>query len=89
MSSRDMKDTTHLDIWLDAKNAAAYLALPTVKALYAAVARGEVPAHRFGKRRLRFKVVELAKIMHKQRDAAEVMAEVTSRLDAYLPGRKE
>ena len=46
-------------LWLTADEATAYLGLPTRKALYAAVARGQVPAHRFGRRRLRFNRVEL------------------------------
>ena len=43
--------------WLTAQEAARYLAL-TRKALYEAVRRGEVPAHRLG-RRLRFNREEL------------------------------
>ena len=39
--------------WLTADEATLYLGLPTRNALYAAVERGQVPAHRFG-RRLRF-----------------------------------
>lgn len=45
-------------LWLDADEATAYLRLPTRKALYAAVARGTVPAHRLG-RRVRFHRGEL------------------------------
>ncbi len=44
--------------WLSADEATVYLRLPTRKALYAAVARGQVPAHRLG-RRVRFHRVEL------------------------------
>lgn len=44
--------------WLSADEATAYLRLPTRKALYAAVARGTVPAHRLG-RRVRFHRGEL------------------------------
>ena len=46
-------------LWFTAEEAATYLGLPTRKALYAAVARGQVPARRFGRRRLRFNRVEL------------------------------
>jgi excisionase family DNA binding protein len=46
-------------LWLTADEATAYLGLPTRKALYAAVARGQVPARRLGRRRLRFNRVEL------------------------------
>jgi excisionase family DNA binding protein len=44
--------------WLTAKQAAAHLGLPSRKALYQAVRRGQVPVHRFGKR-LRFSRAEL------------------------------
>jgi excisionase family DNA binding protein len=44
--------------WLTADEATAYLGFPTRKALYAAVERGQVPAHRLG-RRLRFSRAEL------------------------------
>ncbi len=45
--------------WLSADEAAAYLRLPSRKALYAAVARGTVPVHRLGRRRVRFHRGEL------------------------------
>jgi excisionase family DNA binding protein len=44
--------------WLTADEAAAYLGFPSRKALYAAVERGQVPAHNLG-RRLRFSRSEL------------------------------
>jgi len=44
--------------WLTADEATAYLGFPTRKALYAAVERGQVPAHKLG-RRLRFSRNEL------------------------------
>jgi excisionase family DNA binding protein len=50
--------------WLDADEATAYLRLPTRKALYAAVARGTVPAHRLG-RRMRFLRPELDALLTK------------------------
>lgn len=39
--------------WLNAREAAEYLRLPTVRALYKRIERGQLPAHRFG-RQLRF-----------------------------------
>jgi excisionase family DNA binding protein len=44
--------------WLTAEQAAAHLGLPSRKALYQAVRRGQIPVHRFGKR-LRFNRAEL------------------------------
>lgn len=58
--------------WLKADEAAAYLGLPTRKALYAAVARGQVPAHRLGPRRLRFKLDELDHLLDQVRGAGGV-----------------
>jgi excisionase family DNA binding protein len=52
--------------WLTADEATLYLGLPTRKALYAAVERGQVPAHRFG-RRLRFKPDELDSVFGRAR----------------------
>jgi excisionase family DNA binding protein len=48
----------HAEPWLTADQAAAHLGLPSRKALYQAVRRGQVPVHRFGKR-LRFSRAEL------------------------------
>jgi len=45
--------------WLTAEQTADYLALPSAKAVYEAVRRGEIPAHRLGERRLRFSSEEL------------------------------
>jgi excisionase family DNA binding protein len=39
--------------WMTAAQAAVYLGLPSIRALYQAVRRGQVPARRLG-RRLRF-----------------------------------
>jgi excisionase family DNA binding protein len=44
--------------WLTSKQAAEHLGLPTARAVYQAVRRGELPAHRLGKR-LRFRAEEL------------------------------
>jgi excisionase family DNA binding protein len=52
--------------WLTADEATAYLGFPTRKALYAAVERGQVPAHRLG-RRLRFRRAELDALLGRGR----------------------
>ena len=51
--------------WLTAKEAATYLLLPTVQALYQAVRRGQIPVHRLGNR-MRFNVTELDKTLMKK-----------------------
>jgi excisionase family DNA binding protein len=58
--------------WLTADEATTYLGLPTRKALYAAVARGQVPAHRLGRRRLRFKLDELENLLGQVHEAGGV-----------------
>jgi excisionase family DNA binding protein len=55
MSSFALRD----DAWMTADEAAAYLGYRTRAALYQAVRRGIVPAHRLGLRRLRFRRSEL------------------------------
>jgi excisionase family DNA binding protein len=52
--------------WLTADEATAYLGFPTRKALYAAVERGQVPAHKLG-RRLRFRRNELDALLRRGR----------------------
>ena len=52
--------------WLTAKEATSYLSFPTRKALYAAVERGQVPAHKLG-RRLRFRLEELDALLGRAR----------------------
>jgi excisionase family DNA binding protein len=49
--------------WLSAPEATRYLRLPSVRALYQAVRRGWVPAHRFGPRQLRFHRLELDRVL--------------------------
>lgn len=49
----------HADSWMTADEATAYLGYRTRAALYQAVRRGIVPAHRLGARRLRFRRSEL------------------------------
>jgi len=44
--------------WLTANEAASYLGLPSRRALYMAIRRGQVPVHRLG-RRMRFSAHEL------------------------------
>ena len=51
--------TPHHAPWMTADEAAAYLGYRTRAALYQAVRRGIVPAHRLGARRLRFHRGEL------------------------------
>ena len=45
--------------WLTAEEAAEYMRFPTVKALYQAVRRGEVPVHRRAARAMLFNRDEL------------------------------
>ena len=52
--------------WLTATEATSYLSFPTRKALYAAVERGQVPAHKLG-RRLRFRREELDALLGRAR----------------------
>jgi excisionase family DNA binding protein len=52
--------------WLTAAEATGYLGFPTRKALYSAVERGQVPAHKLG-RRLRFRLEELDALLGRAR----------------------
>lgn len=49
--------------WLTTAEAVAYLGLPSRKALYQAVRRGQVPARRLGVRRMRFSRDELDRLL--------------------------
>jgi excisionase family DNA binding protein len=49
--------------WLNPLEAVRYLGLPSLKALYQAVRRGQIPAHRLGLKRLRFNKRELDELM--------------------------
>ncbi len=49
--------------WFTASEAAEYLRFNSTKALYQAVRRGQVPAHRLGRRTLRFSRVELDQLL--------------------------
>lgn len=49
--------------WLTSDEAVKYLGLSSIKALYQCVRRGVVPAHRLGKRRLRFHRQELDQVL--------------------------
>ncbi len=61
-----------LSPWLTADAATVYLGFPSRKALYAAVERGQVPAHRLGRRRLRFKLDELDTLLGRLHESAGV-----------------
>jgi excisionase family DNA binding protein len=52
--------------WLTVDEATAHLGFPSRKALYAAVERGQVPAHKLG-RRLRFRRDELDALLSRGR----------------------
>ncbi|MBN2527769.1 MAG: helix-turn-helix domain-containing protein [Deltaproteobacteria bacterium] len=52
--------------WLNADQAFEYLAMPSRKALYEAVRRGDIPAYRIG-RRLRFHRLELDEFLKNHR----------------------
>ncbi len=54
----EQTSTSGASEWLTADEATAYLKFPSRDALYQAVCRGQVPAHRLG-RRLRFRRPEL------------------------------
>jgi excisionase family DNA binding protein len=56
--------------WLGADQAARYLGLPSRKALYQAVRRGQVPVHRLGLRRMRFRRAELDQVLERGRQGA-------------------
>lgn len=56
---RSSPTTAPVDRWLTAEEAVTYLGLPSRKALYQAVRRGQVPVHRLGQRRMRFSRAEL------------------------------
>jgi excisionase family DNA binding protein len=49
--------------WMTAAEAAAYLRLPSRKALYQAVRRGQLPAYRLGTRLLRFRRADLDRVV--------------------------
>lgn len=58
--------------WLTADEATVHLGLPSRKALYAAVERGQVPAHRLGRRRLRFRLDELDSLLGRLHESTGV-----------------
>jgi excisionase family DNA binding protein len=61
--------------WLTAAEAADYLRLPTTRALYKRVERGQVPAHRWG-RQLRFARREIDALLS-SRSVSAVAGEMT------------
>ena len=60
---RTLLDKRRRESWLRADEAAEHLRL-SLAAIYRAVRRGEIPAHRLGRRRLRFRVGELDALLH-------------------------
>ena len=54
--------------WLTPDQVVRYLALPSRKALYEAVRRGQLPAHRLGARRMRFNRAELDRLLLTRRN---------------------
>ena len=53
---------------MDAEEVVRYLKLPSRRAVYQGVRRGEIPAYRLGKRRLRFRRDELEKLLKKSNE---------------------
>lgn len=60
---RDRRGSLRSTEWLGAKDAARYLGLPSRRALYQAIRRGQVPVHRLGARRMRFRRAELDQVL--------------------------
>ena len=57
--------TAKFDPWMNATQAAKYLAFPSIKAFYQAIRRGQIPVYRLGSR-LRFKREELDELLERQ-----------------------
>jgi excisionase family DNA binding protein len=55
--------------WMTAVEAALHLGMPSTKALYQAVRRGQIPGHRIG-RRLRFSKAEIDQLISDSRTLA-------------------
>ena len=62
-----MKHSIEATQWIDADSAYVHLCMPSRRALYQAVRRGQVPAHRLGKRRMRFLRAELDQLLLKSK----------------------
>lgn len=77
---RDNDETKETSPWLDADQAAEYLALPSRKAVYEAARRGEIPVYRLG-RRLRFRREELDAVLLRQRECAPLLDGISSGSD--------
>jgi len=56
--------------WLGVDRAVRYLGLPSRKALYQAVRRGQIPVHRLGTRRMRFRRAELDQVLERGRQGS-------------------
>jgi excisionase family DNA binding protein len=61
-----------MDGWMTADQATQYLNLPSRKALYQAVRRGQIPGHRVGARRLRFSKAEIDQVIARTRTAIAI-----------------
>lgn len=53
--------------WLNSTEAATYLRMPSVRALYQAIRRGQIPVHRVGPRSMRFNRAELDRALMSSR----------------------
>ena len=76
-----------LQAWMTAEQAAAHLWLPSRKALYQAVRRGQIPVHRFGKR-LRFSRAELDHALLPRSLVTAISFSAIGAGDARLPKEK-
>jgi excisionase family DNA binding protein len=59
-----------MENWMTAAQTAAYLSMPSRKALYQAVRRGQIPGHRIGRRSLRFSRAEIDQWLARTRTTA-------------------
>jgi excisionase family DNA binding protein len=75
------------NVWLNADQATTYLVLPSSRALYQAVRRGEVPAYRWG-RRFRFRRQDLDGLLLRGRVLTLSDERLSSGDDAHLPVQK-
>jgi excisionase family DNA binding protein len=66
LQGRERMETT----WMTSDQAVKYLALPSRKALYQAVRRGQIPSHRIGRRSLRFSKAEIDQWIARSRTVA-------------------
>jgi excisionase family DNA binding protein len=57
-------------VWLTVEETVRYLGLPSRRALYQAIRRGQVPVHRLGARRMRFRRAELDQVLERGRQGS-------------------